>query len=101
MILAIGGLIFAIWIIASLIELIIYNNAIIATIGTILYFVGAAIVIAVFSIKKIIEEIGDTIWWHRQKNHNKEYAKYKEEVLDSKYCYMSFDEWKEKQNVKR
>lgn len=98
---AIFGLVFVIWAIASFISTFFYDNATITIIGIFLYFVAGLISISVFSIKTIIIAAKETIHYYLQKRHDKEYAKYKEEVLDSKYCYMSFDEWKRKQESKR
>lgn len=101
MAMAIFGLIFVIWAIAVFISIILYDNPIIAVVGIFSYIIVGLISISVFSINTIIIAIKEAIHYYSQKKYDKEYAKYKREVLDSKYCYMTFDEWKRKQEVKK
>lgn len=101
MAMAIFGLIFVIWAIASFISTFFYDNVTITIIGIFSYIIVGLISISIFSINTIIIAIKEAIHYYSQKKYDKEYAKYKEEVLDSKYCYMTFDEWKRKQEVKK
>lgn len=101
MAMAIWGLVFVIWTIASFISTFFYDNATITIIGIFLYIAVGLVSIFIFSIKTIIIAIKEAIHYYSQKKYDKEYVKYKKEVLDSKYCYMTFDEWKRKQESKR